>query len=711
MTGKYLDTTGLSYLWDKITAAFASKEQLTGSINNKVDKISSYTDNAVVRFNGTSSAIQNSGVTINDSNHVTAAKFITSGGTSSKFVKGDGSLDTHNYMKIKKLPTSGTYISQSSCYLKLVMPNPLSSWMMTLGIAVYSGYTSEIYYIGGYNYQSSTKTWHSPSVILLSSSTSSKNVYFGKNDYDGGDGKLWVAIPLSSYSHVSLMENSNNGYVFDIADIEYSTLDANPDNWDTTTLGTINHTRTVTSSSGYLPLSGGLMSGKITFPAKNTEILHFAGTNDTWGAGLRYSWSNKTAIAFWGQHAETAFIWNAGTNYASTDIPSTGTNYDFKIQRISGTPKVSTTGDFVGNSFIKSGGTSSQFLKADGSVDSNTYLTTAPVTSVNGKTGAVTLTIPSKTSDLTNDSNFIQDKGRSSSSSSTSIIDGAFSNEDIVLTCNNHNAAVNVNPMGVDIIANWNGGSNGVNNNGTSNVNINTSQGKAYYNNKEIATVDQIVTPPVTSVNGQTGAVTLSIPAAVTESTVAGWGFTKNVGTITGVTGSNGLTGSGTSGSVTISHAAPSTSPAKTTQAVYPIKIDQYGHITSVGTAVTIPTVPTNVSAFTNDAGYATDMNLSTISSSSTSATLSNTNTYYRHLSTGIGTLNITLPDVSSATKVQHIMLYIKTGSSPTLNVTSSGSATITYVDGFEIEASKEYEISFLWNGAKWIVAYNTLAS
>lgn len=122
-------------------------------------------------------------------------------------------------------------------------------------------------------------------------------------------------------------------------------------------------------------------------------------------------------------------------------------------------------------------------------------------------------------------------------------------------------------------------------------------------------------------------------------------------------------------------------------------------------------TIPTNVSAFTNDAGYATDMNLSTISSSSTSATLSNTNTYYRHLSTGIGTLNVTLPNVSSATKVQHIMLYIKTGTSPTLNVTSSGSATITYVDGFEIEASKEYEISFLWNGAKWIVAYNILAS
>ncbi len=64
---------------------------------------------------------------------------------------------------------------------------------------------------------------------------------------------------------------------------------------------------------------------------------------------------------------------------------------------------------------------------------------------------------------------------------------------------------------------------------------------------------------------------------------------TNNAGTITGVTGSDGLTGSGTSGSVTIKHAAPSTSPAKTTSAVYPITIDKYGHITAAGTAVTIP--------------------------------------------------------------------------------------------------------------------------
>lgn len=115
---------------------------------------------------------------------------------------------------------------------------------------------------------------------------------------------------------------------------------------------------------------------------------------------------------------------------------------------------------------------------------------------------------------------------------------------------------------------------------------------------------------PVTSVNGNTGAVVLNIPSAVTESTVSGWGFTKNSGTITGVTGSNGLTGSGTSGSVTISHAAPSTSPAKTTSAVYPIKIDQYGHITEAGSAVTIPTQVTESTVsgwgFTKNAGTIT---------------------------------------------------------------------------------------------------------
>lgn len=76
------------------------------AISNKVDKVGSSTDNAVVRFDGTSGNIQNSGVTINDSDHVTAVKFIKSGGTSSQFLKADGSVDSTSYGTYSK-PSGG----------------------------------------------------------------------------------------------------------------------------------------------------------------------------------------------------------------------------------------------------------------------------------------------------------------------------------------------------------------------------------------------------------------------------------------------------------------------------------------------------------------------------------------------------------------------------------------------------------------------------
>lgn len=61
------------------------------------------------------------------------------------------------------------------------------------------------------------------------------------------------------------------------------------------------------------------------------------------------------------------------------------------------------SGNTTANSFIKSGGTSSQFLKADGSVDANTYVTSAVTTiagttnqiAVSASTGAVTVSLTS----------------------------------------------------------------------------------------------------------------------------------------------------------------------------------------------------------------------------------------------------------------------------------------------------------------------------
>lgn len=68
------------------------------------------------------------------------------------------------------------------------------------------------------------------------------------------------------------------------------------------------------------------------------------------------------------------------------------------------------TGSLTANQIIKSGGTNNQFLKADGSVDSNTYLTDSSLDDYYNKTEIDELledNIPTKTSDLTNDSGFI----------------------------------------------------------------------------------------------------------------------------------------------------------------------------------------------------------------------------------------------------------------------------------------------------------------
>lgn len=55
-----------------------------------------------------------------------------------------------------------------------------------------------------------------------------------------------------------------------------------------------------------------------------------------------------------------------------------------------GAANVTSAGNVSGNAFIKFGGTSSQFLKADGSVDANTYATTASLGSYVPYTGATT---------------------------------------------------------------------------------------------------------------------------------------------------------------------------------------------------------------------------------------------------------------------------------------------------------------------------------
>lgn len=116
------------------------------------------------------------------------------------------------------------------------------------------------------------------------------------------------------------------------------------------------------------------------------------------------------------------------------------------------------------------------------------YITSAPVTSVNGQTGNVTISVPTKTSDLQNDSGYITSVPVSSVNSKTGAV---------TLTASDVGAL----PSTTTYVSSFNG-----------------STGAVTY------------TAPVTSVNGQTGAVTLSIPTVVTY-TIS---ISSNVITLTG---------------------------------------------------------------------------------------------------------------------------------------------------------------------------------
>ena len=200
----------------------------------------------------------------------------------------------------------------------------------------------------------------------------------------------------------------------------------------------------------------------------------------------------------------------------------------------------------------------------------------APVTSVNGNTGAVTISVPMKISDLTNDSGFI---------TSYTETDPVFS------------ASAAASITSADITS-WNGKStfSGSYNDLTDKPTLFSGDYNDLTGKPNLATVatsgdyDDLSNKP-------------TIPSAVTETTVSGWGFTKNAGTITGII-MNGAS-KGTSGVVDLGTVVTDVSGKANTADLATVATS--GSYTDLDDKPTIPTVPSNVSAFTNDIGYTTN--------------------------------------------------------------------------------------------------------
>lgn len=124
----------------------------------------------------------------------------------------------------------------------------------------------------------------------------------------------------------------------------------------------------------------------------------------------------------------------------------------------------------------------------------------------------------------------------------------------------------------------------------------------------------------------------------------------------------------------------------------------------------TIPTVPTNVSAFNNDAGYITasdaadkqdKMPIIQVASGATSIDAT-VNTYYE-VEDAVNNMAITLPEPTDTTKVSMVVIHLTAGTIP--NIVIGSTETIDYSAAYDISAGNEYEINCLFNGDKWVVA------
>jgi hypothetical protein len=225
----------------------------------------------------------------------------------------------------------------------------------------------------GLFYNTTTGLWENKSIATA----------LGYTPYNGTDTSikaLFSATTPLSYSNgvYSILQatTSSNGYL--------SSTDWNTFNNKTLLNGTgfVKATGTTVSydNTSYLPLSGGLMTNSIQFSDTTFSkrgIYGTMGTDDNWfiGANAIGSSAGYIEIATGDDGTEPIYVTQyTGNAYTTGTVVRRAKLLDESGNSIFPNSLTATT-------LIKSGGTSSQFLKADGSIDSSVYLTTASASS------------------------------------------------------------------------------------------------------------------------------------------------------------------------------------------------------------------------------------------------------------------------------------------------------------------------------------------
>lgn len=202
----------------------------------------------------------------------------------------------------------------------------------------------------------------------------------GSGSFDGS-GNLSIATTTNhTHQYVNTIGKSGSTITWSINGTAQTALDFS------TTFAPYN-------SAGYLPLSGGTMDGTapINFTT-NKVAINFRAGHENYNSKVQYMVAGNEALVFANQNAVTSFLFYTGYNMSDLNNYESITgvkpvlqmknnkvsiNMDLRGGSDSQTYHLAVGGSIYGTSFVKKDGTSSQFLKADGSVDSNTYLTSS----------------------------------------------------------------------------------------------------------------------------------------------------------------------------------------------------------------------------------------------------------------------------------------------------------------------------------------------
>jgi hypothetical protein len=310
--------------------------------------------------------IQSSGAAIFSSS-VTASSLIKSGGTSSQYLMADGSVSTLTS------PVTGTGTTNTL---------PKFTGSNTIGNSLFND--------------------------------NGTNGGFGGTNYSSGTGLRSFNISAQDYPGlVFWANNQTTANIFGLGFTGTLSLEADPSNIFADTkivMSTDGTERLAIFNNGNVTISNSLTDSGFKLDVNGTGrfsgALSIIGNIDVLAGGVGSSFNTQISLG-----SGTAYNYQVRANDDDFQLREAGSHvflaYTYGGSLGTGTIRLYnntiSTASFTGTSFIRSGGTSSQFLKADGSVDSNTYVTGGPFLPLTGGTltGALNGTSATFTSGVT----------------------------------------------------------------------------------------------------------------------------------------------------------------------------------------------------------------------------------------------------------------------------------------------------------------------